>query len=498
VSLPGSEPRDPGRDVEADARRTMARGSLAMLSIQPLSWAAALAAAVIVPRSLGADGLGRFTIAWSIAFLAGTITSAGLPQFITRRVATEPGRAAEYAWGGLVTVALSTLVIASGLMLAVLVLRPTAIDTTVLMIGIVGVMMIAAQSVMNSVLMGIGRHARFAFSSISFTILGAIFGLGALLLGGGAHGYALGLLTGWAIATGILWRTSGLKPGLEVVNPRLLRELLVGGLPFAGYNVALAIRGQTDIALTGLLLQPNVAGWLAAAYRIINAIVFIPTVITTPLMPALSRARAVPDAYRALLRSSVAMVLFLTVPVSATLFVLAPVIPGVLGWPTELEHAVPLIMILAFQQTLIGLDMVLGTSLIALGLEHAWLRVAVFGAIFNPGLNLVVLPLAQSLTGNGAIGAAGVEVTTELIFLGCAVALMPRGLLGRDTANVAARTITCGLVLVATAALLRPFGLVVAVVLADIAYLVAAVGLGVLRPRQLRAVRLALRGGVAA
>ena len=250
--------------------------------------------------------------------------------------------------------------------------------------------------------------------------------------------------------------------------------------------------------LTGLLLQPSVAGWLAAAYRIINAVVFIPTVITTPLMPALSRARAFPHAYRALLGSSLAMVLLLTVPVSGMLLVLAPAIPGILGWPAGLEHSVPLLMILAFQQTLVAIDTVLGTSLIALRLEHSWLRVAVFGAIFNPGLNLLIIPLAQSLTGNGAIGAAGVEVTTELIFLACAVALTPRGLLGRDTLSVAARTVACGLVLVAAGTLLRPFGLILAVPAAGIAYMGAAVALGVLRPRQLRAVRLALRGGMAA
>ncbi len=485
-------------ETAAHSRRTMARGSLAMLSTQPFTWAAALASAVLVPRYLGADGLGRFTIAWTIALLAGSVTSAGLPQFLTRRVAIEPGKAAAYAWGGLVMVALSTVAIGSLVLVGIFVLRPTAIDVPVLIIGTFGVMMIAAQSAMSSVLMGTGRNARYALSAMSFTILGAVFGLTPLVFGGGALGYALGLVVGWTIATGILWLTSGLQPTKEALDPRLLRELLVGGLPFAGYSLALAVRGQTDIALTGLLLQPNVAGWLAAAYRIINAVVFIPTVITTPLMPALSRARALPDTYRALLGSSLAMVLLLTVPVSATLFVLAPAIPGILGWPAGLEHSVPLITILAFQQTLIGIDMVLGTSLIALRLEHAWLRVAVFGAVFNPGLNLIVIPLAQSLTGNGAIGAAAVEVTTEVIFLVCAVALTPRGLLGRDTASVAIRTIACGLVLVATGTLLRPFGPILSIVAAGIAYLVAAVALGVLRPRQLRAVQLAMRGGVAA
>ena len=498
MSATATESVDVAAETTAHSRRVMARGSLAMLSTQPFTWAAALASAILVPRYLGADGLGRFTIAWTIALLAGSVTSVGLPQFLMRRVASEPGRAAAYAWGGLVMVASSTLVIGSLLLLGVLLFHPAAVDLTILMIGSVGVMMIVAQTVMSSVLMGTGRNRRYAVSTLSFTILGAAFGLTALVATSSAQGYAFGLLVGWAIATVLLWRSSGLAPCLEALDLRLLRELLVGGLPFAGYNLALAVRGQTDIALTGLLLQPSVAGWLAAAYRIINAVVFIPTVITTPLMPALSRARAFPHAYRALLGSSLAMVLLLTVPVSGMLLVLAPAIPGILGWPAGLEHSVPLLMILAFQQTLVAIDTVLGTSLIALRLEHSWLRVAVFGAIFNPGLNLVIIPLAQSLTGNGAIGAAGVEVTTELIFLACAVALTPRGLLGRDTLSVAARTVACGLVLVAAGTLLRPFGLILAVPAAGIAYMGAAVALGVLRPRQLRAVRLALRGGMAA
>lgn len=486
--LPGANSADP-----SPTGRHMARGAFAVLSTQPFTWAASLASAVLVPRFLGADGLGRFAIAWTIASLAGLIASAGLPQFVGRKVATEPARAATYAWGGLVVVALSSLVVAIGVGGGIAALHVAAVDLELVAIGMVAAVTAAAQGIMTGVLMGVGRHVRYALTSASYALVGTGCGLGALLLGADARGYALALLSGWTGVTALLWLTSGLPFGRAALRPSLLRELFVGGFPFVGWNLALGIRGQTDVMITGLLLQPSVAGWLGAAYRIINFAVFIPTIIATPLLPALTRAKERPDRYRLILKESLATVLLLIVPVSAAIFVLAPFIPRLLGWPDELDHAIPLMMILAFQQTLVGVDFVLGVGLIALGLERKWLRVAVAGAVFNPLFNLAAIPIAQALTANGAIGAALVEVVTETLFLGGAIALMPKGILGGDMVKSAGRIVGCGAVFVAVATLLRPFGPFVSAGAGGLSYVVLAIAVGALRLEQIREVRLALR-----
>jgi len=472
---------DPGR-----AGRPVARGAFAMLSTQPLTWAASLAAIVLVPRYLGDDGLGRFAIAWTIGGYIALVAALGLPNYVTRRVALEPARAATYAWGAVIVIALIAGPLVVGVLAVVAILRPTAIDIGLLLAGMSVTLVWSIQGILLSALVGLQRHAHYAWWAASASVFVTAVGLATLIIvGGDTHMYAVAILAATIAVTGTQWALSGLRFDRAAMNPGLLRELIVGGLPFLWWNVALRVRDNADVVMTGLLLRPGVAGWLSAAYRIIGVTVFIPTVITTPLLPVLSKIKGHTTEYRAILRDSLATVLLFTVPASAMIFVSAPLIPELLGWPV--------IMILAFQQVLIGVDMVLATSLIALGRERQWLRVATVASLLNLALNVIAIPGAQVIWGNGAVGAAVVEVATELVFLCCAIALTPRDLLGGDLLFRAARTVACGLILVTVATSLRPFNLVAALACGGGAYVVAAFAFGVLRPAHIRAVRLALR-----
>jgi O-antigen/teichoic acid export membrane protein len=448
--------------------------------------------AVLLPRYLGDTALGHYGIAWSFASLISNVASLGLWNLLMRRVAAEPSRAPALVWGGIAVVTVASLSISLVLLPLAAIFRFAALDVSLTAMVIGMTLFAGVQAVVQAVLIGLGRNARYAWSQAGAQMLSAVAGLVVLVLGGGVHGFAAAGLVAMAIFTAILIATSGFPFKRAALTPAWLRELAIGGLPFLGWNIALRVRGGLDVILTGFLLQPSVAGWLVAAYRIINVPVFIPAIVTTPLLPALSANRDRRDVYRQLLVESLATVLLLVVPISAGIFAMAPVIPDLLGWSEALRNASPVMMILAFQQPLVAVDMVLGVSLIALGKERRWLRVAVAGAIFNPTLNLAMIPLAQYLTGNGAIGAAAVELSTELVFFCGALYLTPRGLLGWDIVSRAARTIAAGVLVVVVVDVIRTAGPVVSVLAGATAYAVGVFLFGVLRPKQLRAMRSAL------
>ena len=477
----------------AQPARHLARGALAVLSTQPFTWAASLASVILVPRVLGADGLGRFSIAWAIGTFAGGIAATGLRTFVGRRVAAEPDSAGTYTWSAFAVSAGYFVVVAALVMAILALLRPAAVDLAIVALALSGAFLWTIQGIVTAVLMSTGRHIRYALTSASFSIVGTLGGLVALVAGAGAHGYGLGLLAGWAVMTGILVVGSGLPVTRSAVQVAYLREVLVGSVPFLGTNLALSVRGQTDVVITGLLLQPGIAGWLAAAYRITNVAVFIPSAIAAPLLPALTSVRAAPGRYASILGTSVTTTLLLIVPICGAIFSLAPVIPGLLGWPAELDHAVPLMRILAFQQVIVAVDMMLVTGYIALGRERTWLRVTLIGAVFNPVVNLAAIPVAQALTENGAIGAAIVEVATELLFMCAVLFLMPGGTLGRREVSAALRVVVCGLGLVGVATVLLPAGPLVAGAAGGLTYVGLAITLRLLRPQQLQMLRMALR-----
>ncbi len=468
------------------------RGVFAFLSTQPFTWASSLAIAVLVPRYLGAAALGTYGVSWNIAQFVGDLTSFGLKNLLTRRVATEPSQASRYATAAVAIAMTGALTVSVLIVCALLVIDRDQPDDTVTAIALCLGLFTTIQTLIQAYLIGVGKNAKSAWSLAGAQVFAAALGIATLVLGGGLYPYAVAGLVGGVLSTAVILRASGLHFDRSALVPRFMRELAISGLPFLGWNVALRIRGGIDVILAGLLLDASVAGWLVAAYRIIGVIAFIPTAVTAPLLPALSRNKGRAE-FRTLLGMSLSTVILLTVPVSATIFALAPLVPAVLGWPDSLQNAIPVMQLLAFQQPLVAVDMVLGTGLVALGLERPWLRVAIAGAILNPLLNLALIPLAQQVLANGALGAALVELTTELLFLAGALRLTPRGMLGWEAIRSAVQVVVAGIALVVVATLLRPYGFGIAFLGGGAAFAATAFALGVLRLQQLHAVRLALR-----
>src|SRR5947209_7875798 len=65
---------------------SIGRGAMALLSTQPLTWAASLLTAGLVPHFLGDASLGDLTLAVAIAGLLGLLVSAGIPGSLARHV----------------------------------------------------------------------------------------------------------------------------------------------------------------------------------------------------------------------------------------------------------------------------------------------------------------------------------------------------------------------------------------------------------------------------
>jgi O-antigen/teichoic acid export membrane protein len=273
------------------------------------------------------------------------------------------------------------------------------------------------------------------------------------------------------------------------------RTLMRSGLPFVGYQITLQVRGEIDRLLLALLSGQAVVGWYFAAFRIINIPVFIPTMITTPLLPALSRHADDLPVFQQTLRKTVVIALLTNVPIAAVIIAIAPAVPGLLGWPEEFRHAIPLMMILAVQQPLVALDMVLGTALMARNDERRWLHVALVASVFNPTLNLILIPFFQRTTENGAVAAAIVTVLTELVILAGAFILLPKGMVDRGTLLMGGRVLLAGLCLWAVAAILHPMFVPLAVATGGLVYLAAILVLRVITPDEIRSLRN-MAGGV--
>jgi O-antigen/teichoic acid export membrane protein len=473
-----------GGSENGPAEARIARGALALLSTQPLTWAASLITAILLPHFLGARALGEYTTALTIASLVGILASLGVPTYLVRSVATLPARAAANVGASIVLTSGLTALAATILS----VLSPSLglpLSREVLLIILGGAAIGSAQGVLFSQLIGQERHALFAWLNAGGALLGAATGICALAAGTGLIGLVgSGTFTALALFT-LTLRLSGTRLRRDSFAPRLWAELARGGIPFMGWNLALRIYGEADKLLLALLVPTAVVGWYGAAYRIIAIPVFVPTLITTPLLPALSRQAEDRACFAGTIRRAVVCVLLLTVPISAMIVSAAPAVPGMLHWPQEFRGSVPLMMILALHQPFVAVDMVLATGLLALRQERRWLCVGVAASIFNLALNPLLIPLFQSRLANGAIAAAIVTLLTELLTCAGALALLPRDILSRETATTSLKILFAGVCLWLTATALRATPLPFAVAAGGLAFVFVAAALRVVRPEDI-------------
>jgi O-antigen/teichoic acid export membrane protein len=322
------------------------------------------------------------------------------------------------------------------------------------------------------------HHVHFAWLRAAPWILGPVACVITLFAGGDVFAFMGAAILVDAGALLLTWRGLRLHPSLprpDLTFFREAREFLAGGLPFVSWSLTMSVSTWSDRLLLGVFVPASEVGWYAAAYRIIGIPVFVPTLLVTPLFPALIRAAHDPDILRRTVAQTLRLTLFITVPLSAGICVIAPALPGLLGWQADFQGAVPLLTILSLQVPIMSADMVLGTVIMAMGRERAWLKVGLVAAALNVSCNLAAIPFFEHVAANGAIATSLVTVLTEVwMFIG-ALVVIPKQLLDRRSVSQGARIVVAGFCAAALATVLMPVGLFVSAIAGGVSYLLLTV-----------------------
>ena len=461
--------------------RSVVWGALVLLSTQPITWLASLLTAAFLPRYLGDGDLGQYTVALTIAGLTGTVMSLGITTSMVRSVAAQPGRAFRDGPAALVLLVGLAIPVVVGLALAGPLLGFAAEQADVLALVLAGMVITTAQSVLYSVLVGQQRHGRFAWINAASALFTAVAGILVLVAGGSLATFvAVGLIT-MSLALVLGWKCSGVGFDRSAINLPHFRALIREGFPFLGAVVATRLRGDIETTLLAILVGHQAVGWLAAATRIVAVPLFIPTLIITPLLPALSQCAHDRGALDRAVRRSLGALMILMLPISALIVAIAPAIPDLLGWGPAFWNSVLVMQVLGLTMPLTAVGMVLGTALIALGRERRWLGVSIAATGLGIGLNLLAIPAFDVGVQNGAVGASIVRIITELVMIGGALILLPRGLVDRATGLLLSRIVIASACLTVVAAWLVPVSPVVAVAGGALTYIVTLLLLRVMR-----------------
>src|SRR5439155_10433236 len=160
--------------------------------------------------------------------------------------------------------------------------------------------------------------------------------------------------------------------------------------------------------------------------RVFATLLVVPTILSTLLLPRLSRAfRDGSQVFAGQARRALEVTLLLSLPIAIGGAIVAKQAIWVL-YGYKFLAAAPVLSVLALCAPATYLNTMANQVLIAANRQVAWTKTMIVAAIANPLINLVLIQLTQARWHNGALGAALALLATELGMSAAALVLMPR------------------------------------------------------------------------
>lgn len=224
-----------------------------------------------------------------------------------------------------------------------------------------------------------------------------------------------------SLITVLLWRSLPPAPAQARFRPSLLHNSWRFAAGMSGITVLSLILTQLDKVLLSRLLTLEFFGYYTLAGIMANSLLTLVGPIFNTLFPQFSALVTVGDeaALKRLYHRSAQLLAVLILPAAALLFFFSfDILQIWTNSPETAYHTAPLVSVLVIGTALNGIQNVP----YALQLAYGWTKIG----LYMNGIALIPLILAISLatTYFGAIGAAGVWVTLNVIYLVISIPLM--------------------------------------------------------------------------
>lgn len=478
-------PRGPGGLVARNAAWLAA----AQVAAAPLS----IVVSGAMARYLGAADFGWIFLAATLCSFGFLLVDFGQGTALPGLVARERGAAGalvgtSLVWRAGAALAVWAVLSAAGQALGFGPALQTALALTALAYGLG-----AGAAAIQDGVRGFERTDVAAMGVVGQQLLGVALVLPALVLGGGLPGVLGAQVVAAAAALGVmalLLRPLGIR-GLAFRRASL-GLLLSQGSPFLLLGLALALQTNVDAVLLARLGSPEAVGWQAAARKLVGALLFPANALITALYPTLSRLWAQDrDAYLATARGGLRTAAQVAVPAAlgCALFPdLGVLVFGRAGFSPAEDN----LRVLAPFVLLVYGSMALGCCLSAAGRARAWALGQLLCVAVSATLDPLLIPWFQA-RGNGGLGVCVATVASEVLMLGVALWLVPRGVVGRPLLAPLWRAGAAGAAMAAVGLLLGRAGPFVAAPAAVAAYAGSLWALGGLDPEQVAGLKALVR-----
>ena len=488
-----AQPTEERLEKPPEAGKRVARNLGALMGGQAVTWTLTLIWTLIVPRAIGPLGFGLLVSAQSVSSVLGIALGIGARDYLVRETVLAPAAGPRLAGTVLVLrIGLAPLVGLAAILWARL--AHYGHDATLVLYAItVMTIFLLLLDPLQAAFQAIERMKYIAYGNVVNKVAQSITGIALIVLGFKVIAIALDM----AIIVGLVALLSWwwLRPYFKIdvrTNLTLIGRVAKESVAYFATGFFGMIYLWIDTIMLTLMTRPAVVGWYGASTQLFQTLMFMPVLVQTAWLPRMVAAFG--NSRRHLqetARAPMELVLMLSMPIAASTVVVAHVlIRGVYG--PAFAQAAPVLMILALCIPPIYLNIILASVLVAEKRQSAWAKVMTGAAVFNPLVNLVLIPATEHRYHNGAIGAAISLVLTELFMDAVGLRLVGRHVFDRRMVKRCALMCLASTGMVAAAVLSRPFGTVTSLVVAFTTLGALVVILRIVTPEELALARLGI------
>ena len=373
--------------------RRIARSALFRSGGEVLGKAASIALFVVMARELGRAGFGSFMFGLSLGTVLSYAAGLGTEELIAREVARDRSRVDALLADVLALKALTFLpVIVLSAGIVTLVGLPGSGELAAC-IAVGGVAVENLGRTYHGVFTAYERLGMISVSVVLQRVLTAAAGIAVLLAGGGvvavAVVFAAGAVAG-LVAARLVLRRFVAAPRRDVDRRRWM-GILRAALPIGVAGLLLNVMLRADAALLGVLTGDAAeVGVYAAAFRLLEATLFVSWAVAASALPWLARREEGVTAARGFELGAKLLAVVL-VPVGLSFALLAPELVDLLYGGQYGESVLPL-RLLGAVTFLYGIGNLAGTVLIARDQPRAFTVLAATLVGVNLVLNLALIP----------------------------------------------------------------------------------------------------------
>lgn len=374
--------------------RRITKNAIALYLAYIVTALLALFFSIAIARELGNEVFGKYSFAGAFTMIFAVGLDLGLNIVIVRDVAQDKSLAPKYL-GNIIIIKAILSVIIFGLIALVISLMDYPHDTTtaVLILGI-STIFTAFADIFRVIFRAFERMEYEALLSVVCRLLTVALGLTALFLDYGLIEIALAIAIGCLldlILTSLICVRKFAKPKIEL-DLDFCKKITKTAFPISFLIISAIIFTKTDTIMLSVMKGDAVVGWYNAAYNLVSAVQFIPSIFLTAIFPAMSIFSASSlSLLKTSCEQSLRYLFILSLPIAVGITLLAErIIP--LFYGDQFTSSIVALQILAWSNFFVFLYSVLGTVLVSINKQIPMMVVNIVCAVSNIILNLILIP----------------------------------------------------------------------------------------------------------